>query len=223
MAERLKAVAVDSFQTVFSLESLRPRLAKAGVKGEGLEVWFGRVLWEGFALTVTGDFRPFEEVARAEMEVVLANQGAEPSEAGYVMDGLKELEAESDVGPALERLARAGVGVWVVTTGGKGATEALLALAGLAKHVTGVVSIDEVGRWKPHREVYERVAGEAGVSVGEMGLVAAHDWDLHGAKRAGMRTGWVRRTDRRLAWTLAGPDVTGDGMGEVCERLVEGK
>jgi 2-haloacid dehalogenase len=50
--------------------------------------------------------------------------------------------------------------------------------------------------------------------------VAAHDWDCHGAKRAGLTTGWVRRHSGGFGAPFAPPDVTGDTLGEVADKLL---
>ncbi len=54
-----------------------------------------------------------------------------------------------------------------------------------------------------------------------MALVAAHDWDCHGAKRAGLITGWVSRKSGGFGAPFAPPDVTGEDLTEVAAKLLD--
>ena len=46
-------------------------------------------------------------------------------------------------------------------------------------------SVDAVRKFKPAAEVYRLVATELQVAPSQLGLVAAHAWDVLGAMRAG--------------------------------------
>ena len=59
--------------------------------------------------------------------------------------------------------------------------------------------------------------GEPGGSVC---FVSTHWWDVAGAKRAGMRTGWVARRERSLLDTVPAPDYTGRDLAETAEAIV---
>jgi hypothetical protein len=50
-----------------------------------------------------------------------------------------------------------------------------------------------VQRWKPWAIVYRYAAEVLGVDPADLAFVAAHPWDTHGAKRAGLRTAYVSR------------------------------
>jgi 2-haloacid dehalogenase len=52
-------------------------------------------------------------------------------------------------------------------------------------------------------------------------MVAAHGWDLMGAKRVGLTTAWVSRKEGRLLATVPKPDVTGDDLLAAADRIVE--
>ena len=56
-----------------------------------------------------------------------------------------------------------------------------------------VLSAELAGEYKPHTAVYEKAATLLGLETGEVMMVAAHGEDLAGARRAGMKTAFVRR------------------------------
>ena len=90
----------------------------------------------------------------------------------------------------------------------------------MERFVERVVSIDEVRRWKPNREVYLHAARVCGVAPEHMTLVAAHAWDVHGAKPAGLRAAWVKRQDKLYQPAMSPPDVQGDSISAVAEALL---
>ena len=53
-----------------------------------------------------------------------------------------------------------------------------------------------------------------------LALVAAHDWDCHGAKRAGLTTGWVSRKSGGFGAPFEPPDVAGEDLTEVAAKLL---
>ena len=92
--------------------------------------------------------------------------------------------------------------------------------AGLSPFFERVLSVDAVRRFKPAPEPYLMAARELGVEIGGMRLVAAHDWDVAGALRAGALAAFVARPGMVLGRTLPRPDIVGRDMGEVAALLV---
>ncbi|WVF69096.1 haloacid dehalogenase, type II [Kwoniella sp. CBS 6097] len=83
----------------------------------------------------------------------------------------------------------------IVTNGAKETTEGYAEKAGVKQYVERVLSCDQVGLAKPHKEVYDAANKECeeleGGRGGERWFVAAHIWDLAAAKKAGFRTALV--------------------------------
>jgi 2-haloacid dehalogenase len=59
-----------------------------------------------------------------------------------------------------------------------------------------------------------------GASADEVCFVSTHWWDVAGAKRAGLRTGWVARRERALLDTVPTPDHTGRDLTEIANSIV---
>jgi 2-haloacid dehalogenase len=150
----------------------------------------------------------------------VAGRRADDAAVAHVMDGFAALPASPDAEPALRRLADAGVPAVCLTNGAAATTAAFLERAGLTGLVDRVISVEEVGRWKPPPIVYRHAAAVTGVPGDRIALVAAHAWDCHGAKRAGLSAGWVSRLEGRYGEVFEPPDVTGDDLVEVVDRLL---
>lgn len=63
MPNRPRVVVFDVVETLMSLEPLRHRFSEVGAPPELLERWFDRLLRDGMALTLAGDYEPFPKVA----------------------------------------------------------------------------------------------------------------------------------------------------------------
>ena len=209
-------VAFDVIETLFSLTSLEPRLAEAGGSAATMQLWFARLLADGFALTVASDYRSFREVAKASLHAVLPD--AHDKALDHVVAGLAELDAYPDAAPAMGRCVE-GARVIVLTNGSRTSTEKLLARGGLDAFCEAVVSAEDVGTWKPAPATYLRAAEVAGVTPEALAMVTVHSWDVHGAHRSGLTTGWCSRLEGRFRATFDPPDVEGANLLDVVEGL----
>jgi 2-haloacid dehalogenase len=184
-----------------------------------LEAWYTRTLRDGLALSATGDYAGFTDVAEAALRG-LTNYTISDEQASQVMAGWSELPAFPDALPALGALTEAGLRVACLTNGSAYLTSSFVNRTGLGAAVDRVISVEEVYRWKPAGVVYRYAAEVLGVPPDRMALVAAHDWDCHGAKRAGLTTGWVSRKSGGYGALFAPPDVTGEDLTEVAAKLL---
>jgi 2-haloacid dehalogenase len=211
-------VAVDVVETLVSLDAVAAVLEDLGVGPHALDRFFTRLLRDGFALAASGAYRPFREVAdgalAAVAPVLTAPQRTE------VLAAFSRLDAHPDARPALERLHRAGVPVVALTNGAAATAATLLERAGLDALVDRVISIDEVRTWKPAPAPYRYAADLMGVEPRRLAHVAVHGWDVHGAQRAGLVTGWASRLESTLPAVFDPPDVAGADLVEVADRLL---
>lgn len=218
---RPAAAVFDVIETIFPLEPLRPRLAALDL-GSDLDLFFTRILRDAFALDATGTFRPFREIASGALEVLAAQRGLRPGRAALdaVLDGFATLDPAPDVRPAMERLRAEGVTVATLSNGGVEATRALLARAGLLPLVSRVMGVDEIRRYKPGKDIYLHAATTLGIAPGRMAMIAVHAWDLEGARRAGLVTGWASRLERLYHPAMQPPDVSGPDLVAVVDALL---
>lgn len=217
-ATRPSAVAVDVVETLVSLDAVAAMLDELAVGPHALDRFFTRLLRDGFALAASGAYKPFNEVADGALAAVAPALTARQRAA--VLAAFSRLDAQSDARPALERLHRAGVPVVALTNGTAATTTTLLERGGLDRLVDRVVSIDEVQTWKPAPAPYRHAADIVGVEPRRLAHVAVHGWDVHGARRAGLMTGWASRLEGTFPVAFDPPDVAGADLVEVADRLL---
>ena len=218
MTHRPRTVVFDVVETLISLEPLRPRFVEIGLAGSTLERWFDRMLRDGMALTLAGDYEPFPAVAASALRVIGAGALSD-DDVTHVLDGLATLPAQPDAEQAMQVLAEAGVAIVCLTNGARESTEAFLGRSGLDRFVDQVISVAEVRMWKPPRAVYEHALSRIGRPAADVALVAVHAFDCHGAHAAGLTTGWAGRLERHYAEIFTRPDVLGDDLVDVARAL----
>jgi 2-haloacid dehalogenase len=219
----LGGIAFDAFGTLFDVSALRTRTRQAaGHEGDELFAAFkDRLIPWTWHITASGDYQPFPELAAEAVQAAAYEAGLrlELSRAEWVVEGLKELPAFDDVRPGLEQLKQAGLPLAVLSNGTTEGAEALIEhndLQGLFAHV---LVADSVKRFKPAREVYALAVDAFGVPPERVMLVSGHEWDVAGASRAGLRTGWIARGEKFTAVLDERADLEAEDLRELGARL----
>lgn len=222
MPRTVQAVAFDSLGTLFTLDAARQRFKAAGLPPYALDRWLERTQHDLLALECVGRYEPFRRVAGARLGAVFAEMRAEasPEAIARILAALSELDPHPDVAEAFHRARRAGLRVATLSQAAQPATQTLLERSGLADLVDYVISADEVRHYKPAREPYHHAVVRLNVDPAELAFISSHDWDVLGARAAGLRVGWVVRQDQRFSRALGEADVRGRGLVEVLEGLL---
>jgi 2-haloacid dehalogenase len=203
--EKPGLLAFDVNETLLSLAPLRALFQAKFGSEVSLAEWFARLLHGSVLANALDQFRPFDEIGAESLVMMGRRRGLEVTleEARSIVATLAEAPPHPDVPPAVERLADAGVRMIALTNGSTTVANAQVSNAGLAHWLERVISVDEVGRFKPDPLPYRHAAAAMGVGIDDMTLVAAHDWDCAGAMATGARAVFVARPD--ALWGLPSP------------------
>jgi len=91
---------------------------------------------------------------------------------------------------------------------------------GIAHYFDDIVTSVEVGIAKPARPIFDEAINRAGVEPHETLHVGDHpESDILGAHNAGMRTGWINRTQATWPDHLQSPDIACDSMSGIRQLL----
>jgi 2-haloacid dehalogenase len=77
-----------------------------------------------------------------------------------------------------------------------------------------------VRKFKPAPETYQMAAATLNVSLENILFVAAHDWDVDGAKRVGCQTAFIARPGMVLGPLSEQHDYVGKDMAEVVAQVL---
>lgn len=222
VARRLpvQGVLLDVIETLFSAARLRHAFAANGLDPAQLPLWLSLVFSQGAAFAAAQDYRRFQDVA-AHALLAVAPEGLGRDAVHDVLDCLGRLEPHPDTRLGLAALRASGVRVLTLSLLDASLCETLFARAGLRALVDGFLSVDTVRRWKPAPEPYIYGVAQIGWPAGQVALISAHDWDIHGAHRAGLQTAYIARCATPAPPLFDGADFTGPDLPSVVEKLLQ--
>lgn len=81
------------------------------------------------------------------------------------------------------------------------------------------ISVERFGRFKPHPSIYRGAATLLGKEPGQIMMVAAHSFDIHGARACGYRGAFVNHYRLPYEDTTLVPDWIGPDFTTLCDSL----
>lgn len=214
-------IVFDVNETLLDLAHLRPRFEAAIGSIEPMGEWFARMLHGSLVANHTLNYRPFGVIGAEALLVVAQKRGIPLTrdEAADVVAGMLELPAHPEVPAALEDLQDRGYRLVTLTNGAAPAVAAQLSNAGIDALFERSVSVDEVSRFKPAPLVYLHAAEVLAVEPESMLMVASHDWDIVGARAAGVPGAFLARPG--VVWGLPDdlPDLVAPDLAALAAML----
>jgi 2-haloacid dehalogenase len=219
--QKVRALAFDAYGTLFDVHSVILALKEIypGQAERLSQIWRTKQLEYTWLLSLMGHYRDFRLVTRDALVFACRSLKVpmDPTVLDRLLKGYLKLEAYPEVSAALEALAP-----WprvILSNGSPGMLAAVVENAGLSQAFSRIISVDEVGIFKPSPLVYQLVVDHLGLAPEAIGFVSANAWDACGAKAFGFWTCWLNRTG--AAWEELGfaPDVTVSGLTELQEIL----
>jgi 2-haloacid dehalogenase len=175
---------------------------------------------QAMVATLTGSMPPFRTLIEAAARRRLRLSGRDEGYAAQALDLMGAMPAYLEAPAAMERLRGEGVRLAVLSQSSADAADSVLRFAGLRDRLELVMSAQDAGAYKPDPRPYRMALERMGAEAAEVCFVATHWWDVAGAKRAGMQTGWVARRERALLDSVPVPDYTGRDLAEVADAIV---
>lgn len=196
MQPRPTVILFDVNETLSDMAPLAARFADVGAPDLLAKVWFAALLRDGFALAATGGKEQFARLAAGALRAVLTgarlNRPADDA-VDYVLSGFADLSVHPDVPGGVRILRQHGLRLVTLSNGSAEVADRLLTRAGIRGEFEQLLSVDDAGAWKPAPAAYAHAARACSARASQMLLVAVHPWDIHGARQAGLRTGWITR------------------------------
>lgn len=216
------AIVFDVNETLLDLRALDPVFERAFGDSSARREWFGQMLQSAFVATITDAYSDFGKVGGAALRLIAAKRGITLGDAvlDEVRTTMRQLPAYPDVRPGLEQLRDAGFRLATLTNSTAEVGEAQLTNAGLRDLFELAISADSVRRLKPAPEPYREAAERLGVATAGIRLVAAHNWDVAGALRAGCRAAFVARPGQVLDPLAPEPDIVASDIREVAAAII---
>ncbi len=158
------------------------------------EVWRQKQLHYTWLRTITGDHADFWQVTQDGLDWALEALGLDdPRLRDRLLALYRELDAYAEVPEVLRALKADGLKAAILSNGSPGMLSDAVHSAGIGLHLDAVLSVEEVGAFKPDARVYGLVGAHLEVAPSEVLFVSSNGWDVAGAAGFGFRAVWVNR------------------------------
>jgi 2-haloacid dehalogenase len=195
------------YGTLIDVSGMGSELARPGLDGHALAAaWRRHQLEISWLLSLMERYEDFATVSGYALDAALAETGVDlpADEKAAALAALSELPAYEDAAAALAHLGAAGLRLAVLSNGSPAMLDAVLGAAGLGACFDAIVSVDEIGIYKPAPRVYHHAAARLGLAADELWLVSANPFDCAGAKSVSLGVVKVERA-AALSYTFAEP------------------
>lgn len=223
MEPRPSVIVFDVNETLSDMAPMASRFTEVGAPGLLATAWFAAVLRDGFALTAAGGREPFARIARGTLDTMLAGASLNrpvPEAADHILAGFSDLGVHPDVPDGVRLLREGGLRLVTLSNGSADVAEKLLTKAGIRREFERLLSVEDAPAWKPATAAYAYATRACSVPAGQMLLIAVHPWDIHGARQAGMRTGWIARRAAPYPGYFSAPDLQAPGLGALARQIL---
>ena len=218
-------IVFDVNETLLDLNALDPHFERIFGDPAVKDAWFKQVLQSALVATILGesDKMTFADAARRALDMVALRRGVElnDSDRQAIGETMLNLPPHPEVPAGIQALKDAGLRLAALTNSAQQAAVTQLTNAGLADDMSAILSVEAVGKFKPHRAIYEMAAQRLGEAPQDLWLIAAHDWDIAGAMTAGWRGAFIARPGMVIAPQAPRPDIVGDDLREVAQKLID--
>lgn len=215
-------ILFDVNETMLDLSPMRPKFETAFGNDAVMATWFSMLLHTSTVCALTEVKSDLGTLADGVLNTLATRLKIPLSDAtrAEILDGLMHLPPYADVKPALSRLRCAGYRTVAFTNSSLAMAKQQIDHAGLSDVLNDVISVEPTGSFKPDARVYHFVAEHFKRPVETLRLVAAHDWDTHGALSVGMRAAYLDRSGATYNPLYRMPDICASTMQEVAESIV---
>lgn len=219
----IQALVFDLYGTLCDVHSVAAA-CDARFPGRGREisvVWRQKQLEYTWMRSLMGCYEDFEKATHDALTFASRQLGLKLSAPVHaeLCNAYLRLAAFAEVPAALEELKSRGLKLAILSNGSARSIDAVVRHAGIAPYLDELISVDEVGIFKPHRDVYELAERRLGVPRGSILFVSSNSWDATGAAYYGYATCWVNRANGCFDELGRTPDLQVPHLGAIAPAL----
>jgi 2-haloacid dehalogenase len=218
-----KAVFFDMNETLLNLSLLKNQFDKHFDDVYVLKYWFTKLLHSASIMGIMGEYRNFGELADVALENLFFenNKPLSSETKAEILGEFRKLPAYEDVRPALAILKENNIRVVAVSNSSLEMIKEQLTNAGIIELFDSYYSVDNVEKYKPFEDIYLSAALQEGLKTEDIVMVATHDWDLFGAKKAGLSTAYIKRKEQIYHPFYLQADFSASNLSELIRQIIK--
>lgn len=200
----------DAYGTLFDFNSASS--AKRSELGDDWqrvsELWRQKQLQYTWLRGLAGHHADFWTVTGDALDFALAATGrSSPELRESLMNSYLGLSSFPEVPATLRSLQASGRKLAILSNGTPAMLEAAINAANLQNLFDAVLSVEEVGIFKPHPSVYRLAPERLNIAPSRICFVSSNAWDAFSAKAFGLKAVWCNRLGQQPERIPATPDA----------------
>jgi 2-haloacid dehalogenase len=205
----IRACVFDAYGTLFDVASAANRCRDA--LGDKLErfnaLWREKQLQYTWLRASQGRHADFWQVTGDALDYTMESLGvADEALRTRLMDLYLTLEAFPEVPGVLEQLKAAGIKTAILSNGSPMMLSAAVEGSKIGYLLDAVYSVEEVGVYKPHPDVYRLAVDRLALPPTAIAFSSANAWDAYAASAFGLRVVWCNRYGQKPERLPGRPD-----------------
>lgn len=212
-------------ETLLNLSLLKNQFDKHFDDEYVLKYWFTKLLHSSTIMGIMDEYRNFGELADVALENLFfeTNKPLNNKIKSEILSEFRRLPAYEDVKPALTMLRANKIRVIAISNSSLEMIKEQLTNAGIIELFDSYYSVDNVTKYKPFKDIYISTAQQEGLQTKDIVMVATHDWDLFGAKKAGLTTAYIKRKEHIYHPFYLQADFKASNLTELIQQIVLAK
>ena len=205
----VRACVFDAYGTLFDFASATAGCSDVlGDKAAAVTaLWRDKQLQYTWLRSLQGLHADFWQVTGEALDFTLETLSITDAKVrDRLMNHYRTLDCFPEVPHVLRQLKEAGFVTAILSNGSPAMLAGAVAgvrLGGLLDHV---LSVEEVGVFKPDQRVYQLAVDRLGVPASAISFQSSNAWDAHAASAFGMRVVWCNRYGQRRERLPGAPD-----------------
>ena len=195
MDSQIKAFVFDVYGTLFDVIAIKDECEQLYPGyGEAIsQTWRSKQVEYFMLRQLMGNYATLYSITHDALKYALNENGLKSSEQNeqQLLEAYLHLPLYPEVEGVLGQLKDQKLVVF--SNGSHDMLDPLIENAGLADWFSEVLSIDDIGQFKPAPASYEYAVKKLGVEPHEVLFMSSNGWDISGAKNFGYQTAWINR------------------------------
>jgi len=214
----VNACVFDAYGTLFDFGSAAKGCRD--VLGDGIDrltaLWRDKQLQYTWLRALQGRHADFWQVTGDALDFALQTLALEkPGLRDRLMNLYLTLDAFPEVPDVLTRLKQARLRTAILSNGSPEMLDAAVKAAGLEPLLDAVLSVEEVGVYKPHPKVYQLAVDRLEMPAAAITFQSSNAWDAYAASAFGMQVVWCNRYGQRPERLPGAPDRMVKSLAEL--------
>ena len=221
----VRACVFDAYGTLFDFASAAACCTDVlGDKAAAVTaLWRDKQLQYTWLRGLQGRHADFWQVTGDALDFTLETLGiADAKVRDRLMSLYRTLECFPEVPQVLRRLKDAGFVMAILSNGSQAILDDAVAGTKLGSLLDHILSVEDVGVFKPHARVYQLAVDRLGIPAKAIAFQSSNAWDAHAASAFGMRVVWCNRYGQRRERLPGAPDREIRSLAELPQLLVRG-